>query len=167
MVHDVIVSQVWPGDQPIAPGEFRDAQLLGSATGRPFQTAFGQDVHRGVFRKAAALFHSLIANHPFQNGNKRTAVLAVDLFLCANRYFLALDNNQMYKLAKFTASYREQDWKHDDVMTHIVTTLRGASIPFSKVRRSGTARMYKDLREIRRQIRNHELNRKQPGRAEG
>lgn len=158
MVHDVIVSQVWPGNEPIAPGEFRDAHLLGSATGRPFQTAFGQDLHRGVIRKAAALFHSLISNHPFHNGNKRTAVIAVDLFLCANQYFLALDNDQMYKLAKLTASYREQDLSHDDVMSNIENTLRGAAIPFGKVRRFASVEMYKSLRNIRRSVRQHPLN---------
>ena len=40
-----------------------------SALGRPFHSADGQDVYPTIIEKAAALFHSLIANHPFHNGN--------------------------------------------------------------------------------------------------
>ena len=43
---------------------------------------------RSLPEKAAALFHSLIANHPFGNGNKRTAVIALELFLSANSVLL-------------------------------------------------------------------------------
>jgi len=43
---------------------------------------------RSLPEKAAALFHSLIANHPFENGNKRTAVIALELFLSANSVLL-------------------------------------------------------------------------------
>jgi prophage maintenance system killer protein len=49
---------------------------------------FSQDVHSTVLDKGAALFHSLTANHPFHNGNKRTAVLALDHFLLADDYVL-------------------------------------------------------------------------------
>jgi death on curing protein len=65
----------------------------------------GQDFYPTVIDKAAALFHSLIANHPYQNGNKRTAVVAVDAFLIGNGHSLALDNKAMYELATQTASY--------------------------------------------------------------
>jgi death-on-curing protein len=53
-----------------------DFGLLESAVLRP-QTAIGElDAYPSVHEKAAALMHSLIRNHPFVDGNKRTAVVA-------------------------------------------------------------------------------------------
>jgi len=47
---------------------------------RPQPTAFGADAYQDVHSKAAALLHSLVNNHPFIDGNKRTAVLAMIVF---------------------------------------------------------------------------------------
>jgi death-on-curing protein len=57
-----------------------DFGLLESAVLRPQQTVAGQDAYPDIHAKAAALMHSLIRNHPFVDGNKRTAVLAVAVF---------------------------------------------------------------------------------------
>ncbi|TWI81583.1 death-on-curing protein [Lacibacter cauensis] len=55
----------------------RDSGLLESAIGRPFQTFGGNDLYATIFEKAAALGESLIVNHPFVDGNKRTGFLAM------------------------------------------------------------------------------------------
>ncbi len=55
----------------------RDIGLLESAIARPFQTFDSTDLYPTVFEKAAALGESLIINHPFVDGNKRTGVLAM------------------------------------------------------------------------------------------
>jgi len=73
--------------------------------------------------KAAALFHSLIANHPFHNGNKRCAVIAFDHFLLANGYFSVMMNSPMYDLAKQTASYRERGVSHENSMIEILSAV--------------------------------------------
>jgi death on curing protein len=161
-IHGVLVSQLWPGNEPVAAGEFRDRPLLDSATSRPFQTAFGQELHKSVFEKAAALFHALIANHPFTNGNKRTAVLSLDHFLLANGYFLALGDDEMYRLAKDTASYRERAIPHEEVLAQIVERLRTKAIPFRLLKKSTTADWYQDVVEVSCIIRGHKLNRNQP-----
>jgi len=62
----------------------RDQDLLESAVMRPQASAFGQDAYPTVYEKAAALLHSLVMNHPFTDGNKRTATLATLLFLRMN-----------------------------------------------------------------------------------
>jgi len=62
----------------------RDADLLDSAVMRPQASAFGQDAYPTIYEKAAALLHSLVLNHPFNDGNKRTATLAALLFLRLN-----------------------------------------------------------------------------------
>jgi len=66
-----------------SPG-VRDLNLLSSAIARP-QTAFGgKDLYPDIFLKAAALAHSLLLNHPFFDGNKRTALIAMEYFLYLN-----------------------------------------------------------------------------------
>ncbi|HEY5114975.1 MAG TPA: type II toxin-antitoxin system death-on-curing family toxin [Nakamurella sp.] len=62
----------------------RDAGLLDSACHRPSATVFGEDAYPTLILKAAALLHSLTANLPFIDGNKRTAWLATVVFLRDN-----------------------------------------------------------------------------------
>jgi death-on-curing protein len=62
----------------------RDMGLLEAAVGRPMQTVFGEDAYPTPQEKAAALLHSLARNHPFADGNKRTATIAVIFMLAVN-----------------------------------------------------------------------------------
>ena len=59
----------------------RDSGLLESAIARPFQTFGGEDLYPSVFEEAAALGESLIINHPFINGNKRSGAVAMSALL--------------------------------------------------------------------------------------
>lgn len=64
----------------------RDLGLLESALGRP-QAAFdGEDLYPTIFLKAGAFLHSLLRNHPFVDGNKRTSMYAAMTFLELNGY---------------------------------------------------------------------------------
>ncbi|TAK63159.1 MAG: hypothetical protein EPO22_06795 [Dehalococcoidia bacterium] len=47
---------------------------LHASVGRAFQSAFGRPAYATDVDKAGALFHGLVCNHPFVDGNKRTAV---------------------------------------------------------------------------------------------
>ena len=62
----------------------RDLGLLESAIGRPKATLAGKDLYPTIFEKAAVLCHSLIKNHPFVDGNKRTSLLSAMTFLERN-----------------------------------------------------------------------------------
>lgn len=64
-------------------GEFgvRDERLLNSALSAPFQTFDGVDLYPSVLDKAARLAFGLVKNHPFVDGNKRIAALAMITFL--------------------------------------------------------------------------------------
>jgi death-on-curing protein len=55
--------------------------LLRSALTRPLQTAFGDEIYKDSFGKAAALLDSIANNHGFRDGNKRTAMASASLFL--------------------------------------------------------------------------------------
>lgn len=62
----------------------RDRGLLESAVYRPQATFAGHELYPDLFSKAAALGHSLIANHPFVDGNKRVGYAAMRLMLRLN-----------------------------------------------------------------------------------
>ena len=66
----------------------RDIGLIQSAIARPQSTFGGVDLYETVFDKAAALFHSLMFNHAFVDGNKRTTMATTARFLVANGYSL-------------------------------------------------------------------------------
>lgn len=66
----------------------RDFGLLHSAVERPKATFDNQDLYPTVFNKAAALLQSLTLNHPFTDGNKRTAWLSTKRFLFLNQFHL-------------------------------------------------------------------------------
>ena len=62
----------------------RDIDLLLAAEQRPQSSAFGQDAYGTLAEKAVVLLHSLARNHPFKDGNKRSAVLAMLFMLEIN-----------------------------------------------------------------------------------
>ncbi|NLF06796.1 MAG: type II toxin-antitoxin system death-on-curing family toxin [Pirellulaceae bacterium] len=62
----------------------RDFGLLQSALVQPRMTFAGSDLYRTLEEKAAALGFSLIANHPFVDGNKRVGHAAMETFLVLN-----------------------------------------------------------------------------------
>ncbi|MGH3614614.1 MAG: type II toxin-antitoxin system death-on-curing family toxin [Pseudonocardia sp.] len=64
----------------------RDIGLLQSALARPQASAFGQDAYPTLHEKAAALLHSLTANHALLDGNKRLAWAATAVFLGVNSH---------------------------------------------------------------------------------
>ncbi len=66
----------------------RELDLLESAVARPLASYDGEDLYKTIFDKAAALLHSLLKNHPFVDGNKRTALSAAGIFLRMNGYKL-------------------------------------------------------------------------------
>jgi len=76
--------------------EVRDRNLLLSAINRPFQTFDGKELYPGPFEKAAALGESLIINHPFVDGNKRTAFLAMLALLKEYGKELSAEENEIY-----------------------------------------------------------------------
>jgi len=62
----------------------RDLGLLESAIAQPMMTFDGIDLYVSIVDKAVALGFSLIMNHPFVDGNKRTGHAAMEVFLVLN-----------------------------------------------------------------------------------
>lgn len=74
------------------PEGVRDPGLLESALYRP-RTGYYKD----LAEMAAALFESLIMNHPFVDGNKRVAFFATDVFLRLNGYKLKVEAEDAHR----------------------------------------------------------------------
>lgn len=70
----------------------RDGGALESALFRP-QTGYYAD----VVQEAAALFESLVQNHPFVDGNKRVAFAATDVFLRMNGLTLDVEDETAHR----------------------------------------------------------------------
>jgi death-on-curing protein len=64
----------------------RSVEALESALAQPRMTFSGQDLYPTIVEKAAALGFSVIKNHPFVDGNKRTGHAAMEVFLFLNGY---------------------------------------------------------------------------------
>jgi death-on-curing protein len=78
-----------------------DAGLLLSAVSRARATFEGRDLYPDIFHKAAALMESLSRNHPFIDGNKRTAITSAGVFLGLNGHNLKAAQKE---LERFTLS---------------------------------------------------------------
>lgn len=76
----------------------RDVGLVQSAVARPQTIAFGVEAYPGAEEKAAALLHSIVCNHPFVDGNKRTAWATMEIMLVANGYVSALNEDEAFDL---------------------------------------------------------------------
>ena len=74
------------------PPGVRDVGLLESALYRP-QTGYYAD----LAEMAAALFESLLMNHPFLDGNKRVGFFATDVFLRINGWRFAVDAHEAHR----------------------------------------------------------------------
>ena len=76
----------------------RDEGLLESALAQPQATFGGQLLHPTISEQAAAYLYHLAMNHPFIDGNKRTAFAVADTFLRLNGCNLNLMDDRAYDL---------------------------------------------------------------------
>ena len=76
----------------------RDAGLVSSAAARPETYAFGVAANTTVDEKAAALLHSVICNHAFVDGNRRTAWVAARVLLALHGKRPGLTEDEAYEL---------------------------------------------------------------------
>ena len=82
----------------------RDRDLLESAVASPTATFGGAFLNAGLFEMAAALLVSLVGNHPFVDGNKRTGTAAALVFLQLNGIQIRSDEPALSDLVIAVAS---------------------------------------------------------------
>jgi len=82
----------------------RDETLLESALAQPEASFGGEYVHTDIFQMAAAYGYHICQNHPFFDGNKRTALIAMYTFLFVNGYRIVADKKSLFAIVMGLAS---------------------------------------------------------------
>ena len=89
-IHNILIDK-FGGSKGI-----RDIGLLESAINRPFATFDNKDLYPTPTEKAAAILESILINHPFLDGNKRTAYVLMRLILLENGLDISSDQDEKY-----------------------------------------------------------------------
>lgn len=74
----------------------RDRGLVDATISRPFQTFDGQELYPSAIEKAAAVIESVLNNHPFVDGNKRTGYVLLRLILLNNNLDITATQAEKY-----------------------------------------------------------------------
>lgn len=90
-IHELVLRQSGGGSG------IRDWDILKSALARPFQTFNSSDLYTNVLEKTAALMESLIVNHAFVDGNKRTGFTIANLFLMKHGLEIEGNDDDIYR----------------------------------------------------------------------
>jgi death-on-curing protein len=98
-VQDVLLLHNMAVDASGGSHGLRDLGLLESAVERVNATYGGEDLYLTLFLKAGALMHSLLRNHAFVDGNKRTSVFSAMTFLELNGYVFTIEQDELVKFA--------------------------------------------------------------------
>ncbi len=96
-IHEALVREFEASGDPIEPSGVRDENLLHSATSRPETSLGDQRKYDTVEAYTAALVHSLVHNHPFFNGNKRTALVSMLVLLDRNGILLTCTQDELFR----------------------------------------------------------------------
>ena len=91
----------------------RDIGGLESAIARPFQTFAETDLYPTCFEKAAAIGESIIMNHPFLDGNKRTGYVLMELLLRIEGVRITASDDSLYA---FVISISTGELKFDQIV---------------------------------------------------
>lgn len=83
----------------------RDRGLLESALARPLASFGGKNLYDTPFKRAAALAESLVLNHGFVDGNKRTAMYAMAAWLDREGYVIEAERGALRDFALAIASH--------------------------------------------------------------
>ncbi len=115
-IHGLLTEHFMETSDPISPPGIRDRALLEFAVARPQQTVGGVDAYPSPFDKAAALFHSIINNHPFHNGNKRAALVSAHVVLDRYGYWLNYStDDEMFEFTRQAAAHELTASRDDEL----------------------------------------------------
>jgi len=115
-IHNHLVEYFATSEDPVSPPGIKNLSLLESAVTRPFMSVGGEDAYTGVFNKAATLFHSIINNHCFHNGNKRAALLSTMVYLGENSFWLVTPtDDELFEFTRKAAAHELSDDRNDEL----------------------------------------------------
>lgn len=99
----------------------RDLGALEAAVHRPFTTFDKQELYPTAVEKAAAIFESILINHPFIDGNKRTAYVMMRLILMVHGFDIQAAQDDKYAMV-MSASMGEI--RFDDIKDWVQSRMR-------------------------------------------
>ena len=108
-IHYAVVDYFANSGDPVEPPGVLSHPLLESALTRPRVSLNREEKYPFVYDKAAALFHSLATNHAFRNGNKRTALVALVVFLDKNGCRLVATDDDLFRFVLRAATNVVED----------------------------------------------------------
>ena len=97
-VQDIYELHIQLEDTFILSSGVRDENLLASAVNTPFQTFMGNDLYPSIYDKAAQLCYGIVKNHPFTDGNKRTALHSMYVYLIINGFDITATQQEVENL---------------------------------------------------------------------
>lgn len=101
----------------------KDASALDMAVNQPQQEVFGEELYPTIYDKAAILAINLAKRHPFQNGNKRTALVSMITFLMMNGYTTSLTQAEAVQfILNITTSTQAFDLLKEEVANFLETS---------------------------------------------
>lgn len=104
-IHELLTADFADTSDPIFPPGVKNYDLLDSAIHRPLTSLGEVQKYPTVPMAAAALFHSIIHNHAFHNGNKRTALVTLLAFLDINGFVLTCSQEDLFRFTLLVAQH--------------------------------------------------------------
>jgi death-on-curing protein len=114
-IHNILIDK-FGGSKGI-----RDIGALESAINRPFASFDNNDLYPNPAEKAAAVLESILINHPFIDGNKRTAYVIMRLVLLDNGFDIVANQDEKYKMV---ISASKGDIRFDEIKSWIQTHIK-------------------------------------------
>ena len=105
-IHKILIDQ-FGGSHGV-----RDEGSLNSAINRPFATFDQQELYPEPIEKAAALLESIVTNHPFIDGNKRTGYVLARLLLLKSGLDIEATQEDKYELV---IAVSKGEWKFEQI----------------------------------------------------
>jgi death-on-curing protein len=96
-IHMALVEDFSTTPDPIDPPGVKSADLLESAVARQFTSLGDEPKYKTLAHMAASLFYGLSLNHPFHNGNKRSALVALICLADANDMNVTASEDELYE----------------------------------------------------------------------
>lgn len=105
MIYNKLVDDFSKKEDPISPCGLRNEGMLESAIFHQKTSFFGKNKYPTIESTSAALMYSISANHPFYNGNKRTAMVSMMVLLDRHNLTLTCEENSLFKISIKLASH--------------------------------------------------------------
>lgn len=115
IIHNILIDK-FGGSKGI-----RDIGLLESALARPFATFDDNDLYLNPTEKASAILESIVINHPFIDGNKRTAYTLMRLILLENGLDIFASQESKYDLVISASTGK---FRFDEIKNWIQSNLK-------------------------------------------